>query len=72
MEIRLFATLRTKYTVPEGFTLAKPTPVREVLSQLGIPEGKASIVFINGKHAVMDDDVQPDDTMSVFPPIGGG
>jgi molybdopterin converting factor small subunit len=72
MGIRLFATLRDAYPVPEDFTLAESQSIREILKQLGIPEKKASILFINGRHAELTDLVSPGDTLAIFPPIGGG
>lgn len=72
MNIKLFAGLRDTYPVPEGFQLDAPAPVSEVLRRLKIPESKAAIVMINGKHAAMSTLVSPSDTLAVFPPLGGG
>ena len=72
MEIRLFASLRDKYTVPDSFTLVETCSIREILRRLGIPEGMAAILLLNGKHAELSAFVSPADTLAIFPPLGGG
>jgi len=34
--------------------------------------GEAAIIFVNGKHAGPDHVMLDGDTLSIFPPIGGG
>jgi sulfur-carrier protein len=72
VEIKLFASLRDKYRVPDNFILIEPCSIQEILRRLGIPEKMAAILMINGKHAELSDFVSPSDTLAIFPPIGGG
>ena len=72
--IKLFADLDKQFrgTVESASILDRPSTVRGILSVLSIPEEEVRIIFINGKHAELDSTVTPGDTLSLFPPIGGG
>lgn len=70
--IRVFADLR-KFQDPEiSYQVDGPVPVSTVLGQLSIPPEKVKILFVNGRHADFGDMVSPGDTLSLFPPVGGG
>ncbi|MBC7326418.1 MAG: MoaD/ThiS family protein [Moorella sp. (in: Bacteria)] len=52
--------------VPEG------TTGRDLLAQLQIPADQVFTMFVNGKHAALQQVLQPGDRVALFPPIGGG
>jgi sulfur-carrier protein len=72
ININLFASLRkdrfdsTQREFPEG------TTIQGVLSVLAISSNDAAIIFVNGRHAELDTVLRNGDTVSLFPPIGGG
>jgi len=71
--IKLFATLK-KYA-PSGadnYPITPETTLRDVIEALGIPEDEAKIIFIDGVKAALDSNLQGGETVSIFPPIGGG
>jgi len=70
--IKLFAGLGSAFPVDDSIDLVSPRSVREIVADLGIPEEKVTIIFINGKHASMADVVRPGEVLALFPPIGGG
>lgn len=72
VKVRLFATLRENrdkeiiIELPDGATLL------DVIEHLNIPKEQASLLLINGKFAKFDEALKDNDTVSIFPPIGGG
>ena len=70
--IKLFATLGKAYSVPDDVELGKARSLREILDDLNIPAQKVAIALVCGRHAELSDIVKPGDTLSLFPPIGGG
>jgi molybdopterin converting factor small subunit len=73
IKIKLFATLK-KYS-PQGsdnYPITPETTLRDVIEALGIPEDEAKIIFIDGVKAALDSNLQGGETVSIFPPIGGG
>ena len=74
IKIKLFADLDKQFraSVENASVLDKPSTVGKILTSLSIPEEKVRIIFLNGKHAELDSSVTPGDTLSLFPPIGGG
>lgn len=72
IEVRLFAGLRIgrfrrrNVEVPEG------TRLRDVLGILEIPEDEVSLPLINGRYSELDEPLNSDDVLSVFPAVGGG
>jgi molybdopterin converting factor small subunit len=72
IDVKLFATLRRNFPVPENIEFQESCSVGEILQTLGVPPEKVAIALINGRHAELADNVKPGDTLSLFPPIGGG
>lgn len=70
--VKVFADLR-QYQQPEtSYQAENPVPISLILSELSIPPEKVTIIFVNGRHADPEDRVKPGDTLSFFPPVGGG
>lgn len=70
--IKLFATLRNG----RGKVLEKNYPqetlIKDIVKDLGIDEKDVAILLKNGISATMDNEPLDGDTLSIFPPIGGG
>jgi molybdopterin converting factor small subunit len=70
--IKVFATLR-KFRVPEAEEeFPQEASVAEILDGIGIPEEKAAVIFINGRHGELTFVPSDGDTLAIFPPVGGG
>lgn len=73
IELRLFAGLQQfNPPSPEAYPIGKGTTVRTVLKELGIPEEKARLLFVNGIKADLDSVLQGGERVGLFPPVGGG
>ena len=72
IRVKLFATLQKRFAVPDSLSFDSPQTVGEIIAALQIPPEKVSVVFINNRHADQTDTVSPGDTLSLFPPVGGG
>ena len=77
VQVRLYATLR-KYRpeIPHGqsFTveLATGSKIRDLLQELGIPEGEMKQAFVNGIIQGADYVLADGDSVGVFSPVAGG
>ena len=70
--IKLFATLR-KGRFDINFREIPPnTTIKEIINDLGIPEDQAAIIFVNSRHAKLDQKLYEGDIVAFFPPVGGG
>lgn len=77
VKVKLFATLG-QYA-PDGES-AKPFVVEvdegatlsTLFDILEIPEDSVRVKFVNGRARKVDYELQPDDEVGFFPPIGGG
>jgi len=72
VKIKLFATLREgRFPVAERQFNAGVT-VRGVLAVITIREAEVALILINGRHKDFETVLADGDTLSLFPPIGGG
>ena len=70
--VKLFANFRIN-RFKEGIReYQKNTRVRDIVSELDIPEPEVGIIFINGRNASIDQVLTEGDTLSLFPLVGGG
>ena len=71
--VRLFATLK-KYSPPDAGNYPIPigTTIRDLIDLLGITENEAKIIFVDGEKAKLDSGLRGGETVSIFPPVGGG
>ena len=73
IDLKLFATLQAfKPQTSGAHVLESETSVRTLVQQLGIPEIKAKLIFINGIKVSLDSIVKDGDRLGIFPPVGGG
>ena len=73
IEIKLFASL-TKF-LPESadkYEIKPGETVRNLLTQLRIPEKDAKLIFIDGIRSDMDTALKGGERVGIFPPVGGG
>lgn len=72
IKVKLFATLRENREKEMMMDIAQGTTAKEIIDRLNILKEEAAILMINGKHAKPDQVLVDQDTVSIFPPIGGG
>ncbi|KAF0178734.1 MAG: molybdopterin converting factor subunit 1 [Nitrospirae bacterium] len=70
--VKLFATLRTDRFEQDVLHAESGTSVQQMIDMLTIPPDEAAIIFVNGRHADLRTALSDGDTLSIFPPIGGG
>jgi molybdopterin converting factor small subunit len=59
-----FAAARREY--PPGTTIAA------IVDELRIPRDEIGVLMVRGRHAELDHQPAPDDTVAIFPLVGGG
>lgn len=77
VQVKLFATLREYRPglgLGEAFPVTLPVgaTVGELVQQLGLPEEKVKIVFVNALFREPDHILADGDELGLFPPVGGG
>jgi sulfur-carrier protein len=77
IEVKLFANFR-EFLPPgaDGYSVflevEAGTTIGQVLEILRIPESIPMLILVNGIHRKFEDAMQPDDVLSLFPPVAGG
>jgi len=70
--VKLFATLqKERFDVAEG-EFPEGATVGDIVRSYGVPEKDVTLIFINGRHGGFDTVLSNGDTLSLFPPVGGG
>lgn len=72
IKVKLFATLRENREKEMMMDIEQGTTAKEIIDRLNILKEEAAIIMINGRHAKPDQVLEDQDTLSIFPPIGGG
>jgi molybdopterin synthase sulfur carrier subunit len=57
---------RLDVSLPEGSTL------EDLVTHLDLPREQVKVIFVNGQIRDLDYQLQPEDEIGIFPPIGGG
>jgi sulfur-carrier protein len=70
--VKLFATLREGRFSVETLDLEPGTTVADIICRLNISEKEAALTFLNSRHVNLSAELAEGDTLSIFPPIGGG
>ncbi|TCO77396.1 MoaD/ThiS family protein [Marinisporobacter balticus] len=72
IKVKLFATLRINREKEMLMDLPEGATPKDIIGQLSIPEEDVAILFINGRGRKIDTIIAENDTVSIFPPVGGG
>ena len=79
MALKVFLSSTLRQYVPgynplEGteFSLNRKTTVSELCKLMNIPMATIKIVMVNGKREPFDYELQGDERIGLFPPVGGG
>lgn len=72
VNVKLFATLRDGRFKQEKMELGDNTKVFDVLEKCNLPLEEVAISMVNGRDVTNDHQLQDGDTLSLFPPVGGG
>ncbi|GFO57920.1 molybdopterin synthase sulfur carrier subunit [Geomonas silvestris] len=70
--VKLFATFRNGRFKVEERELPEGTQCRQVVADLSLTDDEIGIIMINGRHGMLDQELQPGDVLSLFPLVGGG
>ena len=70
--VKLFATLREGRFSVETLDLEPGATVANIVRRLNISDKEAALIFRNGRHTDLSAELADGDTLSIFPPIGGG
>jgi molybdopterin synthase sulfur carrier subunit len=70
--VKLFATFRAGRFDVARLEHPAGTTVGAIVDALGIPRDEIGILMVSGRHAALDHQPAPGDTISIFPPVGGG
>lgn len=72
VNVKLFATLRDGRFKEKSVELANDSRVSDVISKCDLPLEEIAISMVNGRDVENDHQLQNGDTVSLFPPVGGG
>ena len=72
IEVRYFATLRVDGKKKEVLSISDAMTAEELLKMLKIPNEEIAILLINGINSDAKTVLNDGDTVSLFPPVGGG
>ncbi|WP_019228454.1 MoaD/ThiS family protein [Sedimentibacter sp. B4] len=72
VNVKLFATLRDGRFKEEKANINENTQVSDVISKYNIPKEEVKICLVNGRDADLNQTLKNGDTLSLFPPVGGG
>lgn len=71
--LKVFATLRSYLSSGETVhTHDGSLRVCDLLRAYYIPQDEAAIILVNGLHSSLEKELTNGDTVSIFPPVGGG
>jgi molybdopterin converting factor small subunit len=72
IKVKLFATLREGREREQIMDVASDATPFDIIKKLNIPHEDVAILFVNGRDAMFDHKLNDGDTISIFPPVGGG
>lgn len=72
IKVRLFANLRENRNKEMMIELGEGSTIKDIIEILNIPREDAAILLVNGLGAELDKILDDNDTVSIFPPLGGG
>lgn len=72
IKVRLFATLREGRGKELPMEFQPPATPQTIFDKLEIPAKEVAILLVNGLDGKFDQQLKDGDTVSIFPPVGGG
>lgn len=72
VNVKLFATLREGRFKTKKTELEKDSRVIDVINKFDLPLEEVAICLVNSRDADTEHVLQDGDTVSIFPPVGGG
>jgi sulfur-carrier protein len=70
--VRLFATFRDGRQKILDMNLPEHATPQSIIDALGIDQAEVAILLVNGRDGKLDTLLVENDTVSLFPPVGGG
>lgn len=72
VKVKFFATFRKDRGKVVDLEVDEGTVVKKILDFVKIPENHVAILLVNGRDGTIDQELKDGDTLSLFPPVGGG
>lgn len=72
IKVRLFATLRDGRGKEMHMEMDDTGTPMQIVRKLNIEPEEVAILLINGMDRPLDTQLKDQDTVSIFPPVGGG
>jgi sulfur-carrier protein len=72
VKVRLFATLRENREKEMMLAIVQGSTPKDIIERLNIRKEEATIIMVNGRGVNPDQVLEDNDTVSIFPPVGGG
>lgn len=72
VNVKLFATLREGRFKAKTAELQENSSILDVIKKYDLPIDEVAICLVNGRDAENEHVLQNGDTVSIFPPVGGG
>jgi molybdopterin converting factor small subunit len=72
LTVKLFATFQKGRFVKEQREYPPGTSIRQIAEGLQLPVDEIGVMMVNGRHAELEHQPAPGDTVAIFPQIGGG
>lgn len=72
IRVKLFANLRIDNEKEMNMSLPQGSTPKDIIERLGIQQEDAAIIMINGRSKDLLTIIEENDTVSIFPPVGGG
>ena len=70
--VKLFASLRDNREKEQYMDFKEDMTPKDIIENLGIPVEDVAIIMINGRRVELDSQIVENDTIALFPPVGGG
>lgn len=72
VNVKLFASLREGRFKANKMEVGEGSKVLDVIEKCELPLDEVAITMVNGRDVDNNHTLQAGDTVSVFPPVGGG
>ncbi|OAA82943.1 MoaD/ThiS family protein [Clostridium ljungdahlii] len=72
VEVRLFAYFRKDRDKKLFLEFEEPVTPADIFKKINIKEEEVAILLINGRDGKANTELNDNDVLSLFPPVGGG